>query len=122
MDALAADQALKLSYIGSRSRALLLATGFSTQEPPARSCDNFPRLRRRRSYSGQSLNLASMIDGIARRLVMGEKIESLRIVVVYCRHRLIGVGNVTARSDTAIDAEDLPSGESDPRVLEHPLQ
>ena len=49
---------------------------------------------------------------------MGEQIECLRIVVGYGGHRLIGVGDVTARCNPAIDTEDLPSGESDPRVLD----
>jgi hypothetical protein len=68
--------------------------------------------------AGQRLDLARVVDRLARRVVMSKQFERLRFVLGHRHHRLIGIGDVGAGGDAAVDAEHAPSGGRDARVLD----
>src|SRR5580658_10277789 len=67
--------------------------------------------------AGQLFDLASMIDRFAGRFIMREQLEGLRLVVGHRRHGLVGIRNVRAFGDAAIDAKDAPGRRRDAGVL-----
>src|SRR5690348_12489099 len=79
-------------------------------------------LRGCRAQSGQYFDLSGMIYRLARRLVVGEQFQRLRLVLAYRGHRLVGIGNVSARSDATVNAEDPPDRGSYARMLDDDLR
>src|SRR5580658_1037650 len=68
--------------------------------------------------AGQLFDLAGMVDRFARRFVMREQLEGLRLVVSHRRHGLVGIGNARAFGDAPIDAKNAPGRRRDPGMLD----
>src|SRR6266516_3739887 len=68
-----------------------------------------------------SILISGMIYRLARRLVVGEQFQRLRLVLAYWGHRLVGIGNVSACGDATVNAEDPPDRGSYARMLDDDL-